>query len=104
MNSKFFDFNTEDYDSLKISQLKRMADYWLRYDLNNVWLISEQSNTWDAQTQVEGYKSLHHKEFEEMLKKEIGEEKFNNLLSTKNNLRIFKRKNYIETIKKFRDE
>lgn len=28
--NKFFDFETEDYDSLKTSQLKRMADFWQR--------------------------------------------------------------------------
>jgi hypothetical protein len=33
MKSKNFNFNTEDYDSLSISQLKRQADYWFRYYL-----------------------------------------------------------------------
>lgn len=27
---KHFDFSTEDYDSLTVSQLKQQADYWLR--------------------------------------------------------------------------
>lgn len=27
---KIFDFDTEDYDNLSTSQLKRMCDYWLR--------------------------------------------------------------------------
>ena len=139
-------FNTTEYDKLKISFLKRMADYWLRqfllnntkqnaykqikcpiknryfkpnnmeashfidrsvmatrYDLDNVHLISKQSNTWDAQVQVEGYKSKHHKEYEEMLKFKLGEKKFEELLDKSKEITIFARKDYIRVIEKFRN-
>jgi len=75
-----------------------------RYDKDNVWLISKQSNTWDAREQVERYKSLHHKEFEELLVKEIGEKNIKKLLAKSKSLTIFAKKDYIDKIKKFRDE
>ena len=139
------DFNTTEYDNLKISQLKRMADYWqrqyllknaerkyygkiycplkkrlyhesrmhvahfydrsrmcTRYHPDNVHLISEQSNVWDARVQVEGYKSRHHKEYEEYLKEKIGEEKFENLLELSKQNCIFVKEDYIELIEKYR--
>ena len=143
MFSKQFDFETEDYDSLKPNQLKRMADYWLRkyllktaqrnglnkiycplkkkyyeeekmnashfidracmglrYDLNNVHLISEQSNVWDSKVPVEGYKSLHHKEYEEWL----GEKTVEILKRNSKNICIFAKEDYIQRIKTFRNE
>lgn len=139
---KRIDFNTEDFDELKISELKRIADYWLRqsllyiskrnglnyvlcplknkyypedrmqashfidrscmelrYDLDNVHLISSNSNMWDAKVPVEGYKSKHHKEYEEYL----GEEKVENLLHRSKKITIFARQDYIDVIKRFRD-
>ncbi len=142
MYLKKIDFNTEDYDNLKISELKRMCDYWLRqyllkkakrkgmsgyiycpikntwypehkmqvahyidracmnlrYDLKNVKLISEQSNMWDAQIPKEGYKSKHHFEYEQILKK-----KDKIYLQEQNIVRIFARRDFIETIEKFKN-
>lgn len=136
---KKVDFNTEEYDKLTISDLKRMTDYWLRqyllqregnsyymhcplknrsypqdkmecahyidraimntrYDLTNVHLVSKQSNSYDAQVQVEGYKSLHHKDFEEYL----GEQIVKDLRERSQIIKIFQREDYIELIEKFR--
>ena len=109
---KKLDFNTEDLENLSNSDLKKVADYWLRnyllrnttgfgervwcpikkqsyhkdqihcchyydraimslrYDLRNVHLISAVSNTFDAQVPKEGYKSLHHYDYEQLLIKE----------------------------------
>lgn len=75
-----------------------------RYDLDNCHLISSQSNTWDAQVPKEGYKSLHHYEYEIWLRQKIGEKKFEELLCKSKKLVIFTKKDYIKVIKKFRDE
>ena len=139
LKNKKVDFNTEDYEKLSISELKRMADYWLRqyllnregnnyyihcplknksypasymeashyidrgimntrYDLTNVHLISKQSNSFDAQVQVEGYKSLHHKDFEDYLGSHIVED----LRERSKIIKVFQREDYIEVIEKFR--
>lgn len=141
------DFNTKDYDKLKLSQLKRIADYWqrhylikkatknglgeilcpikdkfypqkkvqashfidrskmcTRYHEDNVWLISEISNVWDAKEQVEGYKSKHHMDFKNMLKSKIGEKRIENLFELSKEYCIFAREDYIKVIKKFRNE
>lgn len=71
----------------------------LRYDLNNVHLISSVSNTFDAQVPKEGYKSLHHYDFEEYL----GEEVVKNLREKSKIIKIFSREDYIEIIEKFRN-
>lgn len=140
------DFETDDLESLKISQLKRIADYWqrqyllknskrngygkilcpikntyfseekmqashfidrskmcTRYDKNNVWLISSQSNMWDAKEKVEGYKSKHHRDFELMLIDKIGEKNFKELLDKSKNYCIFAKKDYIDIIKNFKN-
>lgn len=142
--SKNFDFSTQDYDKLSISQLKKQADYWmrqyllretesrfgkyfcplkkawlpsnqmevahfedrmymnLRYDLKNCHLVSKQSNSFDAQTPKEGYKSLHHFDYEQFLLEEYGENILKEL-QDKKEFHIFARENYIEKIKFFRD-
>ncbi len=141
--SKIFDYNTTDYDKLSISQLKRQADYWLRYyliqdtsrnpqycpikkrhynlsemqvahyidrgksmwtryDLTNCHMISSQSNMWDAQILVDGYKSKHHKEYQEFLISEYGFEVLEILKKKSENKEIFRRENYIEVINGFR--
>lgn len=134
------DYNTDDLNSLKISELKRIADYWLRqyllstadrknnniycplkkrwfpenktqvshfidrarmctrYHLDNVHLISEQSNVWDAQISMEGFKSKHHYEYELFL----GENKVQKLLELEKEICIFARRDYIEIIEKFK--
>lgn len=143
MFSKQFDFETQDYNSLTSSQLKRLADYWLRkyllkiikrnginqiycplkkryynedkmnvshfidracmylrYDLNNVHLISEQSNVWDSKVSINGYKSLHHKDYEEWL----GKKKVKILERNSKNICIFAKEDYIRIIKTFKNE
>jgi len=133
------DFKTKEYDKLTISDLKRVADYWLRqfllkregnhnylhcplknrsytsnnmecahyidrgimntrYDLTNVHLVSKQSNSFDAQVQVEGYKSLHHKDFENFL----GERLVEDLRERSKIIKVFQREDYIGVIEKFR--
>lgn len=69
--------------------------YHLRWDLRNVHLISADSNRYDAQVVVEGFKSLHHKEYAEYLD-ELGY--LQPLLEEAKNRRILKRKDIIETI------
>ena len=134
------DFNTDNLEKLSLSNLKRIADYWLRqyllanhkytyftcplknkkyplekmqvahfidrncmntrYDLDNCHLISEQSNVWDAQIPKEGYKSLHHYDYEMWL----GEEKVKNLFEKSKIVRKFAKEDYIEIINKFKNE
>ena len=145
MKSKKLDYNTEDLDSLSNSDLKKVADYWLRqflinsssrfgervwcplkkqsyhiskmhvahffdrgimntrYDLKNCHLISANSNTFDAQVQVEGYKSKHHKEYEDFLIKEYGQEEFDKLTERSKELKVFYKEDYIGIINKFRN-
>ena len=136
------DFNMENLHSLSTSDLKRVADYWLRqyllryssgfgeriwcplkkqsyhvskmqvahfidracmntrYDLDNCHLVSEQSNVWDAQIPKEGYKSLHHYEYEMWL----GEEKVKILLEKSKIISKFAKEDYIEIINSFKNE
>jgi hypothetical protein len=75
-----------------------------RYDLKNVHLISAVSNTFDAQIQVEGYKSKHHKEYEEFLLEEYGETVLDFLREKSKEIKIFYKEDYIEIINKFRNE
>jgi hypothetical protein len=143
--NKKLDYNTKDLESLSNSELKKVADYWLRqyllsihkngiyyfcplknknyglsnmhvanyydrgimstrYDLINCHLISANSNTFDAQVQVEGYKSKHHKEYQEWLISEYGQEEFDKLTERSKELKIFYKQDYIEIINKFRNE
>ena len=75
----------------------------LRYNLRNVHLISAVSNTYDAQVQVEGYKSKHHKEYEEFLVKEYGSDVLDFLRKKSKEVKIFYKEDYIEVINKFRN-
>lgn len=75
----------------------------LRYDLKNVHLISAVSNTFDAQVQVEGYKSKHHKEYEQFLVNEYGSDVLDFLAEKSKELKIFYKEDYIEIINKFRN-
>ena len=146
MKYKKLDYNTEDLESLSNSDLKKVADYWLRqyllnttagfgeriwcplknqsyhktdihvchyydrgimstrYDLVNCHLISSVSNTFDAQVQAEGYKSKHHKEYQEFLIEKYGQEEFDKLTERSKQMKIFYKEDYIEIIKKFRNE
>lgn len=140
---KKLDYNTEDLESLPNSDLKKVADYWLRqyllsqqestyyfcpikkrsysadnmhvahfidrgvmslrYDLKNVHLISAVSNTFDAQVQVEGYKSLHHYEYEQFLSEEYGSDVLDFLREKSKEIKIFYKDDYIEIINKFKN-
>lgn len=142
---KKLDFNTEDLDSLSNSELKKVADHWLRqyllkatagfgeryycpikkrsyhksdmqvahfidracmvlrYSLFNCHLISKASNEYDAQIQVEGYKSKHHKEYEEFLLSEYEPAVLDFLREKSKELKIFYKEDYIEIINKFRN-
>jgi hypothetical protein len=71
-----------------------------RYDLSNCHLVSKQSNEWDAQVPKEGYKSLHHFDYEQYL----GEQIVKDLHEKSKELKIFYKEDYIEIINKFRDD
>jgi hypothetical protein len=144
---KKLDYNTENLESLSNSDLKKVADYWLRqyllsnnerdfdamvrcpikkqwyqksnihvahyydrgimntrYDLINCHLVSANSNTFDAQVQVEGYKSKHHKEYEDFLIEKYGQEEFDKLTERSKEMKIFYKGDYIEIINRFRNE
>lgn len=75
-----------------------------RFCLINCHLVSAVSNTYDAQVQTEGYKSLHHKDYESFLINEYGEETVEDLKRRGKDLKMFTQKDYIEIIKKFRNE
>ena len=75
-----------------------------RFCLINCHLVSAVSNTYDAQVQVEGYKSLHHRDYELYLIEEYGEETVEDLKRRGKELKMFTKKDYIEIIKKFRNE
>ena len=75
----------------------------LRYDLRNCHLISKFSNEFDAQVQVDGYKSKHHKEYEEFLVEEYGSEVLDFLREKSKEIKIFYKEDYIEVINKFRN-
>lgn len=75
-----------------------------RFHEHNVHLISEQSNVWDAREPAEGYKSLHHKEYEFWLKNKIGEKNFENLLELSKSLSIFGVDKYLEVLEQYKIE
>lgn len=69
-----------------------------RYDLTNCHLVSTKSNSWDAQVPKEGYKSLHHYDYEQYL----GEKLVSDLRERSKIIKIFYKQDYIEVINKFR--
>lgn len=145
VNKGRVDYNTEDFDKLSISDLKKIADYWLRqyllnqssgfgdriwcpikkqtyhkdkihvahfidranmclrYSLDNCHLISEESNSWDAQIPFEGYKSKHHKEYEDYLISKCGADKVNELKQKSLSLCLLYKEDYIKIIKEFKN-
>ena len=74
-----------------------------RYDLCNCHLVSKASNSFDAQVQKEGYKSLHHKEYSEWIVKKYGEGILEILREKAISTETFRKENYIEAINKFRN-
>ena len=75
----------------------------LRFDLRNVHLISAVSNTFDAQVQIEGYKSKHHYEYELYLRSIYGDEVMKYLLDKSKEVVIFYKTDYIKIINEFRN-
>ena len=70
-----------------------------RYDLTNCHLVSKQSNEWDAQVTKDGYKSLHHYDYEQYL----GEQIIKDLRERSKEIKIFYKEDYIKIINKFRN-
>lgn len=75
----------------------------LRYDLKNVHLISAVSNTFDAQVQVEGYKSKHHYEYKLYLRSTYGDNIMIYLENKSKELVLFYKADYIKIINEFRN-
>jgi hypothetical protein len=64
--------------------------------------MSEETNCWDSKILVNGYKSKHHKEYQEYLVRTYGVNILNELEEISNNKNIFNKQNYITTINDFR--
>lgn len=105
-NSFYCPLKKRWFPSDKLMQVAHYMDRintWTRYDLQNCHLVSSQSNTWDAQIPKEGYKSLHHYDYEQFLISEYGDDIINILRKKAENKEIFRKENYIEVINKFRN-
>lgn len=76
------------------------ANSGLRYSEDNCILCSKHSNMFEAQVQVDGYKSLHHKKFEEYL----GAKKIEFLKQISENIVKYTKEDYINNIVKFRQK
>jgi hypothetical protein len=142
---KKLDYNTENLEALSNSELKKVADYWmrqyllnttagmedriwcpikkrsyhkdqmqvahyidrsilsLRFDLYNCHLISKESNEYDSKVVVEGYKSKHHKEYEEYLKLKYGEGILDYFKVKSEIKEPFTKEQYIKIIKTFKN-
>lgn len=90
-------------DRMHVCHYKDRANLWTRYDLLNCHLFSAQSNTWDSQIQVEGYKSLHHKDYSEWLVREYGVTILHDLCKKSEKKEVFRKEDYIDVINKFRN-
>jgi len=86
-------------DNIQVAHFIDRGIMSTRYDLDNCNLISGSSNMFDAQIPAEGYKSKHHKDYEEFL----GDEKVKQLKEKSKILKIFTRQDYIDTIEKFKN-
>ncbi len=75
----------------------------LRYNLFNCHLISKESNEYDSKIMVDAYKSKHHKEYEQWLKEEYGENIIEVLESEIDISKPFTKQDYIKTIEYFRN-
>jgi len=75
----------------------------LRFDLYNCHLISKESNEYDSKIMVEGYKSKHHKEYEEYLKSEYGEGIFDYFKMKSDIKTPFTKQDYIKVINTLRN-
>lgn len=91
-------------DKMQVSHFIDRANMITRYDLDNCHLISVDSNCFEAQIIDSDFKSKHHKDYENFLLREIGENRLNILKSKKDSLEIFTKDDYIEKINFFRNE
>ena len=66
-------------------------------------LISKESNEYDSKIMVDAYKSKHHKEYEQWLKEEYGENIIEVLESEIDISKPFTKQDYIKTIEYFRN-
>ena len=83
--------------------IDRGYSMWTRYLLKNCHLMSEETNCWDSKISVDGYKSKHHKEYEEFLVEEYGSEVLDFLREKSKEIKVFYKDDYIEVINKFRN-
>lgn len=86
-------------NKVNVSHFIDRACMELRYDLDNCHLLSEQSNMWDSKIPKEGYKSLHHYDYEQYL----GKDKVKELIERSKKITILYRADYLNLIKKFKD-
>lgn len=91
-------------NKIQVAHFKDRHHLEERYDEDNCHLISEQSNMWDSKIPYEGYKSLHHYEYEMYLRKKIGDKKVDKLLDNTFNLSIFGKDKYISIIESLRQK
>ncbi len=70
----------------------------LRYSEDNCVLCSAYTNTFEAHVKEEGFKSLHHKKFEDFL----GAEKIEKLNNLSQEVVVYSKDDYINMINKFR--
>ena len=75
----------------------------LRFDLFNCHLISKESNEYDSKIMVEGYKSKHHKDYEQWLKDNYGDGVIELLENKIDISKPFTKQDYIKTIENFRN-
>lgn len=89
-------------NQIEVAHYIDRSSMWTRYELKNCHLVSKQSNSFDAQIQKDGYKSLHHFDYETYLKEKYGENILKELLDISENSLKFVKEDYIEKIKSYR--
>ena len=77
---------------------------WTRYNRVNCNLISESSNVWDSRIMVEGFKSKHHKEYEDFLIEKFGEDVIEYLKTLASKKELMYKEDYIKIIKDLKYE
>ena len=83
--------------------IDRGYSMWTRYLLKNCHLMSEETNCWDSKISVDGFKSKHHKEYQDYLINVYGENILNELEEISSNTDVFSKQDYITIINKFRN-
>lgn len=85
-------------DNMHVAHFIDRAKMSTRYDLMNCHLISKSSNTFDSQVLVDGFKSKHHKEYEEWLVLKYGYSEIEKLKLKSESLEVFTKDDYINVI------